>query len=568
MAGVKFVGNKEKVAGAYDTFVLLRRFLACPTFASPHALPPALVARAWRTFKPNAMKNLFLTGLAVTASCLWYGPAAHAQDVYNSGAAITLLGGASIYVPGNLTNTGGGTISTAGSTVQVGGNVVNDAASTYTPGAGGLLEVKGNLTNTATLTPGAGTVLLSGTAAQALDLGGASVYNLTVNNTAAVPLVTVPTNVTVQNALVLTSGMVRTLATSKVALPNAATISGETNARFVAGNLEKTLTSVSGASPIDFGNGCLITPNNNLGQVVVTRTANLNSTGTTPGVFYSYGTDVSGTKKSIDQIWTIVPAAQPAAGNPASITLNWFAANDNGAANFNAARVWKRTAPGAVWQAQGPYVNANSRSITATATSFSDWTVSNLANPLPVELLTFGVVREGDAARLVWRTASERNNDHWDVQVSTDGREFRKFAEVAGQGSKTSPTDYLLLDPALLRYRAPVVYYRLRQVDTDGTEAFSPVQSLAIDTKGFVATAYPNPVGAEGTQIEIRTATAGAAQLAVYDATGRLLTGVKTELQAGLNEVALREAGKLASGVYFLYVTQGNQRTMVKLVHE
>jgi Secretion system C-terminal sorting domain len=507
------------------------------------------------------MKQFSILGLASTLVLL--GTTAQAQDVYNSGAQITLMGGASIYVPGNLTNTGGGSISTAGSTVQVVGNVLNDAASTYTPGAGGVLEVKGNFTNTATLTPGAGTVLLSGTTTQALDLGGASLYNLTVNNTAGAPLVNVPSNVTVQNQLTLTNGMVRTLATSKVALPDGATVVGETNTKFVAGNLEVTRNSVSGGSPVDFGNMAAITPNNNLGQVVVTRTANLNIQNVSYGVL-----PTDNTKKSIDQIWTIVAASQPAVGNPASVTFSWLAANDNGAANFNQARVWKRVNSSAPWLAQGAYVNANSRSISAIATSFSDWTVSNSANPLPVELLTFGVVREGDAARLTWRTASERNNDHWDIQVSTDSREFRKFAEVAGQGSKTSSTDYTLLDPALLRYRAQVVYYRLHQVDTDGTEAFSPVQSLAIDTKGFAAMAFPNPVTSEGTQIEIRTATAGAAQLAVYDATGRLLTGVKTELQAGLNQVELREAGKLASGVYFLYVTQGSQRTMIKLVHE
>ncbi len=512
------------------------------------------------------MKHLSPFALVASALGLLLGTAAHAQDVYNSGAQITLIGGASIYVPGNLTNTGGGSISTAGSTVQVVGNVVNDAASTYTLGSAGSLEVKGNLTNTATLTPGAGTILLTGTAAQALDLGGASVFNLTVNNTAATPLVTVPSNVTVQNALTLTNGMVRTTAATKVALLNAATISGETTTRFVAGNLEVTKTAVSGASPIDFGNGAVITPNNNLGQVTVTRTANLNTnTGPAP----SYGNlPTDATKKSIDQIWSIVVATQPAAGNPASVTFSWFQANDNGAANFAQTRVWKRLNSSAPWAAQGPYVNANGRTITATATSFSDWTVSNSSNPLPVELLTFGVVRAGEAARLTWRTATETNNDHWDIETSTNGQDFRKFAEVAGQGSKLSPTDYTLLDPALLRYRAPVVYYRLRQVDADGKSAYSPVQSLAIDAKSFAATAYPNPVGAEGTRVDIRTAQAGAAQLAIYDATGRLLTGIKTELQAGLNEVALREAGQLASGVYFLYVTQGSQRTRLKLVRE
>ena len=490
------------------------------------------------------------------------GYKAQAQDFYNSGAAITLTGGASIYIPGNLTNDSGGSITTNGSTIQVGGNVVNQGGSTMNLGTAGTWDVKGNVTNTATITPGTGTLQLTGTATQALSANGGQVYNLTVNNTAGTPLVNVTTNVTVNNQLTLTNGMVRTTAATKVALPNGATVTGEQSGRYVAGNLEVTRNSLSGATPVAFPNGATITPNNNLGNVVVTRTAGLNSSNVSFGV-----NPTDNTKKGIDQIWTIAPATQPAGGSPATVAFSWLSDNDNGLASFTQSRIWQSSGASS-WIAVGPYVNASSRSISGSAATLSRFTVSNDAAPLPVELLSFTAVREGDGALLNWRTASEKNNDHFDVEVSTDGRSFSKFAVVAGNGTKSTPSDYNTVDPKLLSYRVDQVYYRLKQVDKDGKESFSPVRALRVEVTGFTVSAFPNPMAQSGTTVQIRTAEAGPAELAVYDATGRLVMGVKTQLSAGLNEVKLAEASKLATGAYFLKVNQGKQHSLLKLVRE
>jgi hypothetical protein len=494
------------------------------------------------------------------------GHHADAQDVYNNGAQITLTGGATLYIPGNLTNTSSGSITNTGGTIQVDGNLTNSAAATLDMSTAGTVQVKGDVTNSATVTPGTGTLLLTGTSTQALDLGGASLYNLTVNNTAGSPLVTIPSNVTVNNQLTLTNGMVRTTAATKVVLSNGATISGEANGRFVAGNLEAQRTAVSGGAPVIFPNGATITPNNNLGSVSITRTAGLAPTLGAGAANVSYGYNATTNKKGIDQIWTVVPSTQPAAGSPAALTFAWLSDNDNGISSFAQSRVWQNS--GAGWLAVGPYVNASGRSITASAASLSNFTVSNDAAPLPVELLSFEAVRQGDAARLTWRTASEKNNAHFDVQMSVDGRSFRKIAEVAGQGTTSRPTDYERNDAALLSYHADPVYYRLRQVDTNGEESFSQVKAVRVEVAGFVAYAYPNPVAKDGTTIQVRTGEAGPAELAVYDATGRLLMGVKTELQAGVNDVKLNAAGTLATGTYFLKVNQGKQHTLVKLVRE
>lgn len=96
-------------------------------------------------------------------------------------------------------------------------------------------------------------------------------------------------------------------------------------------------------------------------------------------------------------------------------------------------------------------------------------TVSNTSQPLPVELVSFTAEALGADALLKWATASEKNNDRFEVEASADGRSFRRIGQVPGHGSSTQPHTYQLTDAAIARYGASVVYYRLRQVDADGT---------------------------------------------------------------------------------------------------
>ena len=140
-----------------------------------------------------------------------------AQDLTNNGGLLSLANGAVLYVPGTMTNA-------AGSTLGL--------------GTGGQLTVGGNFVNGGALVPGTGAVLLVGPAAQTLDLGGATLYDLTVNNPAAArPAVTLPTSLTVTHRLTLASGLVRTAPTATLTLPDGAALIGETTARYVAGNL-------------------------------------------------------------------------------------------------------------------------------------------------------------------------------------------------------------------------------------------------------------------------------------------------------------------------------------------
>ena len=172
------------------------------------------------------------------------------------------------------------------------------------------------------------------------------------------------------------------------------------------------------------------------------------------------------------------------------------------------------------------------------------------ARPLPVELVTF----EAKAARnvdvqLTWRTASEKNNDYFDVERSFSGSGFEKISQVKGQGNALAPTDYVLTD-AGVGTNAAAVYYRLKQVDTDGAATYSPVRTVAFPKALAPAFGlYPNPAAAT-TRLDLTQLPAGTYQMSVIDAVGRVVRGAS--LTAGL--VHVLELNALASGTYVVLV--------------
>ncbi|RSK42854.1 T9SS type A sorting domain-containing protein [Hymenobacter perfusus] len=138
------------------------------------------------------------------------------------------------------------------------------------------------------------------------------------------------------------------------------------------------------------------------------------------------------------------------------------------------------------------------------------------AAPLPVELTQFTAAPEGtQAVRLAWATASEVNSAAFEVERSPDGHTFGAVGTVAAAGRSTASRRYTLLDAALPT-GAVVLYYRLRQVDADGTFSYSPVRVV---TRTSVATLqlYPNPT----TGAAMLTGAAPSTAITVLDALGR-----------------------------------------------
>ena len=176
--------------------------------------------------------------------------------------------------------------------------------------------------------------------------------------------------------------------------------------------------------------------------------------------------------------------------------------------------------------------------------------------PLPVTLVAFEAqaVRDTDA-RLNWRTATELNNDHFELERSFDGRSFTSIMRVAGQGTSSSATSYTRTDAGVAAKASGLVYYRLRQVDLDGTSSYSEVKTVRFSRTASISLA-PNPTTAT-TELDLRQLPEGRYQVQVLDAVGRLV--LSTTAQGGSQPTLdLRTA---PNGTYIVLVrgTNGQQ---------
>ncbi|MDO7845145.1 right-handed parallel beta-helix repeat-containing protein [Hymenobacter sp. M29] len=193
-----------------------------------------------------------------------------------------------------------------------------------------------------------------------------------------------------------------------------------------------------------------------------------------------------------------------------------------------------------------------------------NFTVATGNNPLPVELTDFTAtaVKNVDAA-LVWRTASEKNNDHFDVERSLNGTDFVKIGQVRGQGNASTPTDYNLTDAGIGRKTTGLVYYRLKQVDVDGTATYSLVRTVTFTATATAEPAislFPNPATST-TQLDLTTLPAGTYQVSVLDAAGRVVLSVKRE--AGIAQAL--DVNTIASGTYMVLVRGQNNGQVINL---
>ena len=181
--------------------------------------------------------------------------------------------------------------------------------------------------------------------------------------------------------------------------------------------------------------------------------------------------------------------------------------------------------------------------------TFASPTFAVQATPLPVELTAFTATATGPSAvRLAWATASEKNSARFEVERSADGRTFAPISTVATAGNSSSARAYALTDEKLPT-GAATLYYRLRQVELDGTASYSPVRTVTLPGTTLTgATAglalYPNPTHSGAATL---TGALPGTTVTVLDALGREVTRATADA-AGAAKLAL-PAGTPA-GVY------------------
>ncbi|UOR05946.1 discoidin domain-containing protein [Hymenobacter aerilatus] len=177
--------------------------------------------------------------------------------------------------------------------------------------------------------------------------------------------------------------------------------------------------------------------------------------------------------------------------------------------------------------------------------------------PLPVTLTSFTATAGTSGVQLRWATASEKDNQGFQLQRSLDGTAFERIAYQRGAGTSTSARSYQYLDA-----NAPsgLVYYRLLQTDTDGTTTYSPVvatQTLRQEAvEAITYSLYPNPTTEEARLAWATTAPA-AAVVHVYDAQGHAVTQRTLTEEYGQNNLVV-DLRSYPTGIYFLVLRKAN----------
>jgi len=182
--------------------------------------------------------------------------------------------------------------------------------------------------------------------------------------------------------------------------------------------------------------------------------------------------------------------------------------------------------------------------------------ILDLQKALPVELASFTVSVVNNGVELNWTTASETNNYGFEVQRGADEKNFQRIGFVAGNGTTTAQHSYKFADRDLA---AGTYYYRLKQIDTDGTVTFSDIvrADLATVVREYALQQnYPNPFNPT-TTIAFSLKEDGLVKLRLFNMLGQQVVElVNGQLKAGPH-TAILDARNLSTGTY-LYILEVN----------
>lgn len=180
-------------------------------------------------------------------------------------------------------------------------------------------------------------------------------------------------------------------------------------------------------------------------------------------------------------------------------------------------------------------------SATQTTPNKSTSEFSNCSIPLPVELISFWVVKNSeDKVIISWSTASEKNNNRFEVQRSIDGINFQTIQIIEGSENSTTILNYSTLDNDPLE---GINYYRLLQVDNDGQSFISTMKSVE-----FLTTELYIVPDNDGFTLVVGTYEGKKIDYLIYSITGAMILEGEAFIPSGSNRTQIKL--NLARAVY------------------
>jgi autotransporter-associated beta strand protein len=415
-------------------------------------------------------------------------------------------------------------------------NIGSSATMTLNGDIGDDLYVRRHFTIDGTFAPGGRAVyFFSATDKQILTDNGGNVFNFVrVQNTSGLnPALEVVTDWTVANQLEVASGIVTTTTGNTLFLePDAELTFVNLNNWYLNGRTEQT-KDIDGSGPVEIAYGLTIDPNSNdLGLTTVLTISGPDGVVSNP---------LFAANEGIAKQWDIQPTTQPS--TQVDLEFLWSSAHHNGK-NTADLFCWRLPDGASEWRK----MNSTAYGLFPVhpADSFSIFTFSDGANPLPVQVVSFEGQSAAGASILTWTTATEMNSAWFGIERSADGKHFEPIGQVEAAGTSTRRMDYRFTDEQPERGWN---YYRLRQMDRDGSYEFSQVIAL-LHGQPQQGSVFPVPA-INWVQSTWTLNHSGPVSLTLYDLQGRAWKRWTENAAEGEQTFGFSLSG-LPSGAYLL----------------
>ena len=455
---------------------------------------------------------------------------------------------------------GNSVINCTGSTINIKGNFIRKAS----PNNYGKMSCTGG-----------SNLIFSGSASQIFPMGysiGSDTFKfdtVTINNTCPTsPQVTLEGSSTIVSGIKFIKGIVKSSSADVLTLGTSCVVSGMNTLSYVDGPVTKASCKDAFTFPIGKGG--------KLGLLTISKpsaTANY----TAEYFFSAYSNtrsfDNTLTDVSLKEYWSLTNSKASNGNSTVTVGLVYNNASESGVtsgkntvvASWNTTSgMWKNYGNNAIIHNNSGILvdtssSANSDSSTVYSTSVISpngfFTFGSIGgnNPLPVKLLYFNATALSGKIHLSWATASEINNDHFEIQRSKDGLSFAAIGTIRGAGNSTEVLDYSYDD---FGPQIGTTYYRLKQVDDNGNFEYSPIDQVNFNSINSVSTTIgPNPF-TNSFRVTFSQEQDGPVDMLIANLAGQVVYREAISANKGENNFQFNDNIGLPSGIYFLQLTR------------
>lgn len=466
----------------------------------------------------------------------------------------------------------GTTVSTGSVTLDVNGNFILTIGTFFMSGNSliGTLNVAGNFSNTTgTITEsntGSGLIVFDGAAAQSLTGGGTvnNTINYRINNSSATG-VTLATAYTIGTTLTFTDGYLYTATGTLLTISAGGTTPGASNASFVQGPIRKNggtaysfpvgksgiYAPIGISAPAAVGDGFTAeyfrgTPPDQTSRIP--QIGNLSSVDywrlDRPAGTSNVNVTLSWSASSSDPILPPYGSSLTVALHSSTSTPKWASHGRNGGTTGDA------TAGTVTWNAVSSYNDYFTIGVSSFATTV-----------LPVNFANVSAKQTGGVVLVSFSNLTESDVDFYEIERSTDGRNFTSIGKVQPKGNDYGKWDYSFADANPARTN----YYRVKAVEFGNSTRTSVILKVSSERTANAFVVYPNPVQNKVVTLQANNIAAGAYSVTIVNSNGQQVFAKTMNFQAGSVSQSIELPASVKPGMYMLRIENAGTRSVTSL---